>query len=294
MTNLAGQPGYGSAVSADLERLVTVTREENGTYTAMCLAGKGGRIYGGQLMAHSLHAAIASGPPDAAPHSLHAHFLRPGDASQPVRYSAAWLKRGRSFSVLRIEAGQGDRMICTATVSFHVAEDSSEHQEPMPDVPAPGACQNLRLAAVGGPSAAFAPVESRRAESPVNNSPGISRPGQAPALTLWQRCRDLRSDDPALHACAIAWMSDLTMTRTLDLPHVTEPGRRVAASLNHALWFHRQARADDWLLSVQRSPVYTGARGLPTSRYFSQGGALVATSTQECLTRRVTGGSIAR
>jgi acyl-CoA thioesterase-2 len=275
-------------VLLDLAKLVTVTSDGNGGYVASCFAGRGGRSYGGQIVAQSLNAAIASGPQDAAPHSLHAHFLAPGWAGELVRYSTTWLKRGRSFSVIRVEAVQGDRVITTATVSFHVEEHSSEHQEPMPEVPAASACAELRLATLGGPSAPFAPIESRRVETARGHPPGSGASDPVPTLMLWHRCRYLPSDDPALHACGIVWMSDLTMTRTLDLPHTGEPGRRVAASLDHAVWFHRRARADDWLLSEQRSPIYTGSRGLTTARYFSREGDLVATSTQECLTRRVT------
>lgn len=264
----------------DLEfaSLVDVTPTGPRCFVGICLAGAGDRVFGGQVAAQSLRAAAGDG--ELAPHSLHAHFLAPALTRWPVCYQLTELKRTPKFKVIRVDAYQRKRLIATSSVSFHTFETSSEHQEVAPAVPAPHLCEELQPRVVGGPSPAFAPIESLLIDSASGSGTGV------PTLRLWQRCRSLVSEDAVLHACGVVWMSDLTMTRTVDLPHSAEPGRRVAASLDHAVWFHRPVRANDWLLSVQRSTSYAAARGWAGAQYFSPRGELVATIAQECLTRR--------
>lgn len=267
----------------DFAALTAVRQTGPQAFEGVCLAGAGERVFGGQVAAQSLRAAASSdGPP---PHSIHVHFLAPALAHSPVFYQVTNLKRTPRFVVVRVDSSQDSRVVATSTVAFHVAERSSEHQEAAPKVPAPEDCRELPAGTVGGPSPAFAPVESRLID--VTFPDGATPGGDVPTLRLWQRCRILHCDEVVLHACGLVWMSDLTMTRTVDLPHVMEPGRRMAASLDHTVWFHRPARADEWLLTVQRSTTYTAARGWASAQYFSTGGELVASVAQECLTRRV-------
>ena len=276
-------------MSFDLLSLVAVAQDQRGIYTGQCMSGTGQRVFGGQVVAQALYAAALARPQEALPHSVHAHFLAPGEVSRPMTYAVQQLKVGRRFVVSRVDAHQGNLLVASVVVSFHVREASPEHAVVTPVVPAPEQCPELPVAMVGGPSPAFGPIESRwvAADPQPDTAVGDGADNDtAPSLRLWQRCRSPLSPDPVLHACGIVWMSDLTMTRVVDLPYSRLGGRRTAASLDHTVWLHRPVRADEWVLSVQQSPTFAAGRGLTTSRYFSRQGALVASGSQESLLRR--------
>ena len=282
-------------MSLDLLSLVAVAQNQRGSYTGQCMSGAGLRVFGGQVVAQALYASALARPQEALPHSVHAHFLAPGEVARPMTYAVQQLKVGRRFVVSRVDAHQGDLLVASVVVSFHVPEASPEHAVLAPVVPAPEQGPPLPVAVVGGPSQAFGPIESRWVAADPQPEAGVGDDGPnhdggaddiAPSLRLWQRCRSPLSPDPVLHACGIVWMSDLTMTRVVDLPYSRLGGRRTAASLDHTVWLHRPIRADEWVLSVQQSPTFAAGRGLTTVRYFSRQGELVASGSQESLLRR--------
>jgi acyl-CoA thioesterase-2 len=263
---------------------LSVAYQTDGSFLGRCIAGAQDRTYGGQVLAQALRAAGST--LDMAviqPSSLHGHFVAPGDVRRPVRYVVHTVQETRRFLVRQVEASQDGRSLVFATCTFHARETSDEHSAAPPVVPPPERCPVVSLATFGGASPAFGPVLARR---PPTATP--SQVGSPPALRLWLRAGGKLSDDPLTHACALTWLSDLTLTRTVDLPRQHLADEPYRASLNHAVWFHRQVNAQDWLLADHYSDSYSGARGIATARYFDRSGSLQATATQECLIRRST------
>lgn len=233
-----------------------------------------GRSYGGQLVAQSLAAAVGTAPEGLAPYSLHGHFLHPGARDRPVRYSVERTRNGLSSATRRVVAVQNRRTLFLLTASFQRPESGAEYQvdrTPVasdPEVLAPGRYDN-------------AYVESRDVRR--QDDPGAADHRRA----TWFRVRGRLPDDPAVHQIALAWASDHGPTRAARQPHAGHPGveRRMSVSLDHAVWFHRPARADDWLYSELR-PVSTGSgRGLATGTVHTRDGRLVASIAQEVMLR---------
>jgi acyl-CoA thioesterase-2 len=237
--------------------------------------GRNGQIFGGQLSAQSVAAAAAAVGGGPAPHSVHLLFVASGDVDRPVEYRPEVVRAGRSFTVVRVDAVQGDRVLATSTSSFHVHEHSDEHGVRAEGVPEAEACEPLDLASIGA-SPVWDHVEARVVE--------IVR-GEEPAIRLWMRWREGLGDDDVVHASALAWMTDLLMVRTAKLGVDPQAAGRPGPSLDHALWFHRRFAADDWLYVEVHGLVRSRARAFNEARVFDQEGALVATSTQECLLR---------
>lgn len=261
----------------NLDALLGVRIASDGRLLGDCLAGAGGRVFGGQALAQAL--AAAGTTVDAAAHppsSIHGHFLSPGDVSQPLDYDVVPLKDGRSFVVRRVDVRQGDRIIITATATFHAPEDAPEHQSVAPHVPTPEGCRPFRPEEFGASSPAYGPVEARLA----------GHDDAVPSLAVWLRLAADLPDDPLLRAAGLVWLSDLTLTRTVDLPRRHWTGFRQGASLDHTVWFHRAVDPGSWLLMSQTSESYTGARGLARGQLFDRVGTLRATVVQECMIRR--------
>ena len=258
------------------------------------------RVFGGQVLGQALHAAARTVPGEGTVpgkgqggeprpvHSLHAYFLLPGDPAVPIVYDVEPLRDGRSFSSRRVAARQHGRKIFYLTASFQVPEAGPEHADAAPAVPAPEDCPTLAeaMADSRGRAAAraiaeeFAALEVRHA--------GATAGGEHAAVArVWMRAQGPLDDDDLLHRALLAYMSDLTLLYASLVPHSTKlHGNRVQlASLDHALWFHRPFRADEWLLYDQFSPSASGARGLSIGRIFDAAGALVATAAQEGLVR---------
>jgi acyl-CoA thioesterase-2 len=264
----------------ELLPLLTTQRQTNGGFVGRCIPGAGDRVYGGQVLAQALHAAGSTLRDELRiPSALHAHFVNPGHVAHPVRYSVRTLKRSRRFVIRQVEATQSGQTLVVATTTFHAGEPSEEHGTVPPGTPPPEQCAPISLADLGGSSPAFGPVVAR---APV----GDTRHSAPPAVRLWLRPWGDLTEDPLIHACALTWLSDLTLTRTVDLPRQHLGGLRMRASLNHAVWFHRRLDAQDWLLADQRSDSYAGARGIASALYFDRSGRLQASATQECLIRR--------
>jgi acyl-CoA thioesterase II len=245
--------------------------------------GSSGRIYGGGLLAHFIVAASATSHQGGRPHSIHAHFLRSGAPLLAVDYAAEVIRSSKRFTTTRLDASQHGALIATATVSFHSAETSREHAG---GAPAAGGDPTEAPEANGGPipprgSSIRAPFDLRRA-----SSVGDKSIDGRPVVGYWVRVRQPLNDVPALHAAALAWASDFALTRIADLEHEHREGGRQAASIDHAMWFHRVVDMNDWLYYELTSPIYREALALSIGRVFDRRGNLVATVTQESLLRR--------
>lgn len=239
------------------------------------------RVFGGQVLGQALVAATRTVDPDRAVHSLHAYFLRPGDTSVPIVYRAEPTRDGGSFSSRRVVASQHGKPIFYMSASFQRAEPGLDHADPIPDdVNEPDTAPTLSSvleASTGRPADAW---NSEWAALDV-------RLAGTTGSRFWVRAAGRLSDDPALHACVLAYASDLTLLGASLLPHGLVIGdRRIQpASLDHGMWFHRPFRADDWLLYDQASPSASGGRGFTTGRLFTATGTLVASVVQEGLIR---------
>jgi acyl-CoA thioesterase II len=254
------------------------------------------RVFGGQVAAQALVAAGRTVEPERGVNSLHGYFVRAGDPTEPITYEVENIRDGRSFSVRRSVARQHGRTIFFMSASFHINESGLDHAEPMPhDVPEPDQLPTMveRLAPYPDRQVAFAAVP-RPIDIRYVGEPGWVPPGGRPAdvhQRVWLRIDGKLPDDPLLHACALTFASDMTLLDSVLSAHgeVWGPGGMVGASLDHALWFHRPFRADQWFLYDCWSPTSYGARGLATGRLFTMDGRHVASAVQEGLLRRVGG-----
>ncbi len=251
------------------------------------------RVYGGQVIGQALVAASRTVPEDRRAHSLHGYFLRPGDTTIPILYKVDRIRDGRSFTTRRVVAIQHGRAIFNMSISFQVSEEGFDHQLPRPEAPGPDDLldeQALRAAWVENLPEEYAetlnsirPIEVRPID-PVNIFEPSKRP---PQQMCWMKARNPLPDDPRLHQCVLAYLSDWSLLDTAMLPHAvsfTQNNMQVA-SLDHAMWFHRPFRADEWLLFVQDSPSASGARGLNRGLIYDRQGVLVASAAQEGLIR---------
>jgi acyl-CoA thioesterase II len=252
------------------------------------------RVFGGQVIGQALVAACRTVEDVTVrpPHSLHAYFLLGGDPKVPIIYEVDRIRDGKSFTTRRVTAIQHGRAIFAMSVSFHVAEDGWMHQLKMPDVPKPDALLNesqVRLRAqLPDPLRRYyereRPIELR----PVEYGRYLGEKLDGDRFHVWIRATGRLPDEPAIHQCVLAYASDMTLLDTALVPL----GKTVfnedvmAASLDHALWFHRPFRADEWLLYAQDSPNLGGARGLARGSIFSSDGTLVASVAQEGLLRQ--------
>jgi acyl-CoA thioesterase II len=254
------------------------------------------RVFGGQVIAQALVAASRT-VEDRAPHSLHGYFMLGGDPLAPIVFEVDRIRDGKSFTTRRVNAIQHGKAIFSLSASFQVSEEGVEHFAPPPAVPDPDALPNPEdlLKLVGekahqrlqGFFDRIRPIEIR----PIDLSryaPGAKGAPREPRQSLWIRIAGRLPDDPAIHRAALAFLSDMTLLDTSLVAHgfsVSDPEFQVA-SLDHALWFHRPVRADEWLLYVQDSPNSGGSRGLTRGLLYSRAGVLVASVAQEGLIRR--------
>ncbi|TDI66133.1 MAG: acyl-CoA thioesterase II [Alphaproteobacteria bacterium] len=250
------------------------------------------RVFGGQVLGQALVAATRT-VEGRSVHSFHAYFIRPGDPKSPILYEVDRARDGRSFTTRRVVAIQHGRTIFTMSASFHIEEEGYSHQCDMPDVPPPEQLipdHELRKRAAAELPADLAswfaserPIELRPVEPRDWRNPEKTEPFQH----VWVRATAPLPDDVALHQCVLAYASDMTLLDTCQRPHgvsVFSGGLQVA-SLDHAMWFHRSFRADEWLLYVQDSPSSAGARGFNRGTVYRRDGTLVASVAQEGLIR---------
>jgi acyl-CoA thioesterase-2 len=250
------------------------------------------RVFGGQVIGQALVAASRT-VEGRSPHSLHGYFLLPGDPKVPIIYDVERIRDGRSFTTRRVKAIQHGQPIFTLSASFHIDEPGLSHQMAMPDVPKPDQLpseSDIRervMPLMPDPVRAYfereRPIELR----PVEFKRYMTRDGLDPYFNVWIRATGTLPDDPAIHQAVLAYASDMTLLDSTLVAH----GRTVfereiqAASLDHALWFHRPFRADEWLLYAQDSPFAGGARGFARGSIFTSDGVLVASVAQEGLIR---------
>lgn len=250
---------------------------------------KGETLFGGQLLAQCLVAAAATIDGDRPVHSLHAYFLRPGDVDAPVEIEVERVRQGRAFSSRQVQARQQGKERFRMAASFQAPENSPAYcGAPMPDAPPPEEVDmtydDFALAELGASSwpASDRPMDTRYVNPPQARGEAVT----APQL-MWMRVRAPLPADAALHQAGIAYLSDATLSDNALLPH----GRRWhdpdldGTSLDHCMWFHRPAKADEWLLFEQTAVVTGGGRGLVQGRFFDRSGNLVATCVQEALLR---------
>jgi acyl-CoA thioesterase-2 len=277
-----------------LIRLLDLTPLGDGRYQGMSPPVGPQRLFGGQVAAQALVAAGREVDPGRAVHSLHGYFVRPGDPNEPITFQVENIRDGSSFSVRRSVAYQHQRPIFLMAASFHLDEEGLDHHAPAPvDVPPPEDLPTMleRLAPyperLGIWSRIPRPIDVRYV-----GEPGWVRPGGRPAdvhQRVWMRLDGRLGDDRLIHACALTFASDMTLLDSVLSVHgeVWGQGGIMGASLDHALWFHRPFRADEWFLYDCWSPSASGARGLATGRMFTRDGRNIATAVQEGLLRRV-------
>lgn len=250
------------------------------------------RVFGGQVIGQALVAASRT-VEGRSPHSLHGYFLLPGDPKVPIIYDVERIRDGRSFTTRRVKAIQHGQPIFTLSASFHIDEPGLSHQMAMPDVPKPDQLpseSDIRervMPLMPDPVRAYfereRPIELR----PVEFKRYMTRDGLKPYFNVWIRATGALPNDPAIHQAVLAYASDMTLLDSTLVAH----GRTVfereiqAASLDHALWFHRPFRADEWLLYAQDSPFAGGARGFARGSIYALNGTLVASVAQEGLIR---------
>jgi len=248
------------------------------------------RVFGGQVAGQALVAVGRTVPPERQAHSLHAYFLRPGDPAVPIVYLVDRIRDGRSFTTRRVVAVQHGKPIFNLSASFAVAEPGLDHQVEMPDVPGPEELPTLaeRMAPFGDKlpiSRLPRPIDLRYVDDPPWVSRGTGP--REPTARVWMRADGVLPDDPLVHVCALTYASDMTLLDSVLAAHglAWHLDEVVGASLDHAMWFHRPFRADEWLLYDCESPSAAGARGLATGRIFAADGRLVVSVVQEGLLR---------
>jgi acyl-CoA thioesterase-2 len=250
-------------------------------------------VFGGQVLGQALAAAQNTVDPIREAHSLHAYFLRAGDIDAPIVYSVERTRDGGTFSSRRVVAIQHGQPILNGSISFQIPEKSFEHQSSMPEVPAPEDIEPMQP--LSADQLAKLPVKLQRwlgVDSPIefrhvwpqDRLNPVKRP---PIQHIWFRVAAPVDDTPALHRALLAYASDFNLIGTATLPHgISYYTHNVQmASLDHALWFHRPFRADEWLLYSFDSPTAQGARGFARGQIFSRDGRLVASTAQEGLIR---------
>lgn len=268
--------------------LRAVPAEGDDVFTGESQPQPWGRVYGGQVLAQSLVAAQRTVDPDRPVHSLHGYFLRAGDSNEPISFAVERLRDGRSFSARRTHALQFGRPILSMIVSFQEAADGVDHAEPMPSVPAPETLPSVaeRFAGTYGGNywVRQRPIDLRHVEEPLYVDPATE---PSTRQSLWMRAVGRLPDDPALHAAVLAYASDYSLLEPILRAHglaFITPGLKMA-SLDHAMWWHRPARADEWLLYTQESPSAQGSRGLGLGRIYTRDGTLACSVAQEGMVR---------
>ena len=280
-------------ILAELLHILDLERLEEDLFRGVSPKVSWPRVFGGQVVAQALVAATRTVPASRPPHSLHAYFLLGGDPKAPIVYEVERIRDGGSFTTRRVKAIQHGRPIFATSISFHEEEAGHDHQAAMPAAPDPDGLPEVRAliakglpnlpAAVSGYFSRPRPIELKPVDLRRYLEPG---PGE-PVCNVWLRTVARLPDDPAIHRAVLAYASDMTLLDASLIAH----GRSVfdpeiqSASLDHALWFHRPFRADDWLLYAQDSPSAGGARGFARGQIFGRDGTLIASVAQEGLIR---------
>jgi acyl-CoA thioesterase-2 len=269
-----------------IEQILDLEQLEVNIYRGAVFSPESGflqRTFGGHVAGQSLVSAVRTVDPRFQVHSLHGYFLRPGDARAPSVYTVERIRDGGSFCTRRVSAIQHGETIFSMSASFQTDQSGIEHQDAMPSAPPPDDLPGFRSGKAFD-DAGFAQF----AEWDVRIVPReqVTRlPGKASQQQVWFRHHDPLPDDPVLHICALAYLSDLTLLGSAQVNHPDERTHLNIASLDHAMWFMRPFRADEWLLYDQSSPSACGGRALTQGKLFNRYGEMVAAVMQEGLTR---------
>ncbi|SDM37924.1 acyl-CoA thioesterase II [Streptomyces wuyuanensis] len=281
----------------DLLDLLDLERIEQDIFRGRSRSAIVPRVFGGQVAAQALVAAGRTVPDDRTAHSLHAYFLRMGDPGAPIVYTVDRIRDGRSFTTRRVVAVQHGQPIFHLSASFQTYEEGLDHQAPMPDAPAPDSLPSAEETLPQHAGRFIAPeiaermlearaaVDLRYVDAPPYASVGEPREARS---QVWFRTNGKLADDPLLHVCLATYVSDMTLLDSVLLAHGRggwTVGDVVGASLDHAMWFHRPFRADEWLLYDQESPSAHGGRGLGQARIYTQDGQLAISVIQEGVVR---------
>lgn len=286
MTHRAGDQGPEADHGADgpLPRLLhalDLERLDRGLFLGVTGRGKR-RLFGGLVAAQAVVAAGRT-VSEGRLHALHAFFLRPGRHGPPIQYLVDDIRDGRTFTTRRVVATQGGEAIFNMSASFTRPEDGIAHQDPMPEAPPPEGLvdwEDLRAELLGDPS-------RRRPDGPVEVrecNPELGSLGPA-RRSVWMRVRGTLPEDPLLHSALLVFASDRTLLGTGARPHTIPWGRRLAASLDHAMWIHRPATFDGWILYTSESPAAHSGRALAFGAMYTHDGVRVASVAQEGIIR---------
>jgi len=269
-----------------IEKILDLEQLEVNIYRGSVFSPESGnwqRTFGGHVAGQSLVSAVRTVDPRYLVHSLHGYFIRPGDAKAPTVFIVERIRDGGSFCTRRVNAVQHGQTIFSMSASFQSDQEEINHQDVMPAAPPPDGLPGLSSMKVFD-DAGFRQFE----EWDVRIVPRerLRRlPGKASQQQVWFRHHDPLPDDPVLHICALAYMSDLTLLGSAQVTHLEEREHLQVASLDHAMWFMRTFRADEWLLYDQSSPSACAGRALTQGKIFNQYGGMVAAVMQEGLTR---------
>ena len=277
-----------SAALDELVELLVLEPIEVNVFRGMSPDENRQRVFGGQVPGQALMAAVRTIDGKSV-HSFHSYFLRPGDPNAPILYEVDRIRDGRSFATRRVVAIQHGRAIFNLQASFHIAEDGLDYQTEIPVVPEPDSLPDFAArmepfkAELSDWYSRPQPIDTRFV-TPFMGPNSDAEPSDR--QQVWFRADGTLPDDLNLHACVVAYASDLTILDTALLPHGGHD-EIMMASLDHAMWFHRPFRADRWLLFDQMTPSSSGARGLARGQIFTAEGELVISVTQEGLIRPI-------
>ncbi|MFF0488091.1 acyl-CoA thioesterase [Nocardia sp. NPDC004068] len=267
---------------ATIEEALEIERLERDIFRGASTKTQLPRTFGGQVAGQALVAAVRTVEPRYQVHSLHGYFLRPGNPTEPTVYLVERIRDGRSFTTRRVTGVQEGEAIFTMSASFHVGDAGPTHQDEMPKVPLPEELPDAKTEL--SPERLWRMREWEHWDIRTIPQDRVSRrDGLASQQQVWFRYRHALPDDPLFHVCTLAYMSDMTLLGSSKVTHPGEPTQD--ASLDHAMWFLRPFRADEWLLYDQNSPSAGFGRALTGGRIFDQRGQLVAAVVQEGLTR---------
>ncbi|GAA2148575.1 acyl-CoA thioesterase II [Kitasatospora kazusensis] len=297
MNDAIRQESPEQAEAGSFVDLLRIEELDKNLFRGHCHAGAPLRAFGGQVAAQALTAAGRTMTPGRLVHSLHSYFLRPGDPRKPIDYQVDRVRDGFSYATRRVTAVQRDEVIFTLSASFKVPEATPQRHRAMPPVPAPedlpDPFADWRRTAPQDPERASA-LRTLQMRFVPADAPGM--PAELPGVPqqfVWLRTgTPLPQDDPLLQVCALTYLSDLTLASTTALHLQGDRAGQAAAprvqlaSLDHAMWFHRPFRADEWLLFAQRSPSAGDGRGLALGEFYDRSGELVASAVQEALLRQ--------
>jgi acyl-CoA thioesterase II len=269
-----------------IEKILDLEQLEVNIYRGSVFSPESGnflRTFGGHVAGQSLVSAVRTVEPGFLVHSLHGYFIRPGEAKAPIVFIVERLRDGGSFCTRRVNAIQHGQTIFSMSASFQTDQEGIHHQDAMPSAPPPDDLPGLKSIRVFD-DAGFKQFEEWDVRIVPRDQLELV-PGKAARQQVWFRHRDPLPDDPVLHICALAYMSDLTLLGSSQVTHLDELSHLQVASLDHAMWFMRAFRADEWLLYDQSSPSACGGRSLCQGKIFNQYGEMVAAVMQEGLTR---------